>query len=47
MQTPWIFEYLKLYRFFQMGHLPADGGLINQSAVLVDAFELIGKYGRK
>lgn len=39
-QTP-LFEYLRAYRWFEAGVLPVEGGLVDQPAKLVQAFEVI------
>lgn len=47
-RTPEVYAYLRWYRFFEMGHMPYPGGLAEQPALLVEAFEIIGEvYGRR
>ncbi len=39
--TPFTIKVMRYHRFYQSGFLPSQGGLNNQSARLLDAFEII------
>jgi len=42
-KTPEVFQLIKLHRLFKMGFLPWGGGVMDQSPVLMDAFEIIDR----
>lgn len=42
-KTPMVSVYMRLHKFFLQGHLPSEGGIINQNPVLMDAFEIINR----
>lgn len=47
-RTPEVYWYLRMYAFFEKGHLPFSGALADQPAILIEAFEIIGGvHGRR
>lgn len=35
------FEMLRFWRLYQVGHLPEDGGVMRQAAVMLEAFDVM------